>query len=98
MVQLVGYLAETVIVLTGKEASALALVASQAAHALDDPRYNGQWDAQTKDQLYALDHDEDTTRHIDAWTAQQFDRDTQQMRWIKMATLLDPDTYQKKAK
>lgn len=93
MVQLVGHLAETIIDLTGKEASTLALAASQAAHALDDPRYNGCWDARQKDHFRTLDSGEATTEHVDAWEAAKPDREAQQTRWARIATLLDPDTY-----
>lgn len=86
---------QTSIVLNDKEAGMLALAASQAAHHMDDPRYNGYWDAQTTDQLYALDHGEDTMRNRNAWAEKQFDRDTQQLRWCNLATLLDPGTYPK---
>jgi hypothetical protein len=93
MAQLVGYLAETIIDLNAKEASVLALAASQAAHALDDPRYNGYWDAQTRDQLYELNHGSATTRARAKWKAGQSERDTQQRRWCALATLLDPEKY-----
>lgn len=91
MVQVVGYLAEKIIELTPNEASTLALAAAQAAHAMDDFRYNGLWNAQTADQLAELDGE--PSGRVAKWHAAKPERDAQQKRWCDLATLLNPETY-----